>query len=291
MSVVLAAVLTLAGLALLFGLMLFGASRVFAVQEDPRVKDVAGLLPGINCGACGFAGCEGLANALVSAADGGDISALACPPGGDETMQSIGDYFGLEVGGGKSTVAVLRCNGSCQAAPPKVDYRGALSCSVADITFAGASGCAFGCVGLGECAEACPFDAISMDAESGLPVVDAERCTSCGICVSACPRRLFEIRPRGRRDRRVWVNCRNTEPGPVAKRNCSVACIGCGLCKKTCDTIVQAITVADKLAYIDHDKCIACGKCINVCPTNAIASSFPPPPKQPKQAAQAASKE
>mgnify|MGYP006273106565 FL=1 len=282
-QLILFSVLVLGAVAAAFATILYIVAKKFAVHEDPRIGEVTEMLPGINCGACGYPGCSGMAAALVEGADQGDISHLQCPPGGADTMTRIGEYFGLEVGSAKATVAVLRCGGSCEQAPAKSVYDGPKSCAVAHSTFAGESGCAFGCLGHGDCEVVCPFDAITMNHETGLPEVDQQKCTSCGACVEACPRNLFEIRPVGRRDRRVWVNCRNTEPAVAAKKNCAVACIGCGLCKKTCDEIVQAITIENNLAYIDHDKCIACGKCVTVCPTNAIAATFEPPKPKPKK--------
>lgn len=282
-QIVLYSVLTLGAVAAVFATILFLTAKKFHVEEDPRVNEVTEMLPGINCGACGFPGCSGMANALVEAADTGDISHLNCPPGGQETMGKIGEYFGLDTGSAKPTVAVLRCGGSCELAPAKSSYDGPESCAIAHSTYAGESGCPFGCLGHGDCEVACPFDAITMNPETGLPEVDQEKCTSCGACVTACPRNLFEIRPVGRRDRRVWVNCRNTEPAVVAKKNCAVACIGCGLCKKKCDDIVQAITIENNVAYIDPDKCISCGQCVTVCPTNAIAATFEPPKPKPKK--------
>jgi electron transport complex protein RnfB len=282
-QIVLFSVLTLGAVAAVFATILYVTAKKFHVEEDPRVNEVTEMLPGINCGACGFPGCPGMASALVEAADTGDISHLNCPPGGQETMAKIGEYFGLDTGSAKPTVAVLRCGGSCELAPAKSSYDGPKSCAIAHSTYAGESGCPFGCLGHGDCEVACPFDAITMNPETGLPEVDQAKCTSCGACVEACPRNLFEIRPVGRRDRRVWVNCRNTEPAVVAKKNCSVACIGCGLCKKKCDEIVQAISIENNLAYIDPDKCIACGQCVPVCPTNAIAATFEPPKPKPKK--------
>ena len=280
-------VLSLGGVAAGFAVVLYVISQRFKVEEDPRIAEVAELLPGINCGACGYAGCSGFAEALVEAADEGDISQLNCPPGGAETMRGVGEYFGLEVGGAQKTIAVLRCGGSCTNAPPKTEYQGPQSCLVAHSLYAGDIGCPFGCLRLADCEVACPFDAIVMNPDTGLPEVLPERCTSCGACVRACPRNLFEIRPRGKgkTERRVWINCRNTQPGGVARKNCSVACIGCGKCVRVCNDIVQAITMENNLAYIDPHKCIACGKCVPVCPTNAILATFEPPKlKEPKRA-------
>ena len=121
-----------------------------------------------------------------------------------------------------------------------------------------------------------------MDEETGLPVVIPEKCTSCGACVKACPRDIIEIRPRGRKDRRVWVACRNEEKAGVAIKNCKAACIGCGKCFDVCPPKVSAITVENNLAFIDSEKCIACGLCVAVCPTNAIQATFEPPKPKPK---------
>ena len=282
-EIILYSVLTLGAVAALFSTILYVISRVFSVQEDPRITDVVDILPGINCGACGFPGCSGLADALVKGADTGDISHLNCPPGGADTMARIGTYFGLEVGESKETVAVLRCGGSCELAPAKTSYDGPASCAIAHSTFAGENGCPFGCLSYGDCEVVCPFDAITMNPVTGLPEVDQDLCTSCGACVKACPRKLFQIRPVGRRNRRVWINCRNQEPAVIARKNCAVACIACGKCKTVCDGIVQAITIENNLAYIDPDKCIACGKCVPVCPTNAISATFEPPQPKPKK--------
>ncbi|MFW6363636.1 MAG: RnfABCDGE type electron transport complex subunit B [Spirochaeta sp.] len=282
---ILIGIATMAGVAAAFAAVLFWASRRFAVHEDPRIDQVAEMLPGINCGACGFPGCRQMAEALVQGSEKGDISDLYCPPGGAETMNTIGSFFGLDVGSEKPTVAVVRCGGSYEAAPSKSLYDGTQSCALEHMIHAGRSGCPFGCLGCGDCEAACPFDAIFVNPKTGLPEVDEQRCTSCGKCVEACPRDLIQIRPVGKtkRHKRVWVNCRNTQKGSVARKNSSVACIACGKCVKVCDDIVSAITMDNNLAYIDPDICISCGKCIGVCPTGAIAATFPAAPLKPKK--------
>ena len=278
--------LSLGGVAAGFAVVLYIISQRFKVEEDPRIGEVTELLPGINCGACGYPGCSGLAEALVDAADEGDISHLTCPPGGADTMKQVGQYFGLEVGNEHKTIAVLRCGGSFAAAPAKSEYQGPETCAIAHSLYVGINGCPHSCLRLADCEIACPFDAIEMNDETGLPEVIPELCTSCGACVKACPRDLFEIRPRGKgkAERRVWINCRNKQPAGVARKNCSVACIGCGKCVRVCNEIVQAISMEDNLAYIDSHKCISCGKCVPVCPTKAILATFTPPkPKEPKE--------
>ncbi len=287
-SVIVYSMVTMGVIAASAATILFFVAKKFRVDEDPRIDQVAALLPGANCGGCGFPGCRGLAEALVGAADQGDISSLRCPAGGTETMTQVAQILGLQAAATDPTIAVLRCQGSCEHAPAKLRYQGAQKCAVAHALFAGENGCAYGCLGLGDCVSACKFDALAIDAKTGLPVTDAAKCVSCGACVKACPRRIIEIRPRGRKDRRVWVSCMNREKGAVARKNCAVACIACGKCAKTCPEKVQAITVDNNLAYIDYKKCIACGMCVTVCPTGAILATFPPPKPKEQSVDQAA---
>lgn len=279
--IILFSVMTLGVVAAGAAMILFFVAQKFKVVEDPRIDEVTDLLPGANCGGCGFPGCRGFAEAIVKAADEGDISSLNCPAGGSVTMTAVGEFLGFEVSGAEPTIAVVRCGGTREKAPAKLTYDGPARCLISHKLFSGENGCPYGCMGLGDCVASCQFDAIHMDPATGLPVVDREKCVSCGACVKACPRGIIEIRPRGKKkERRVWVSCMNREKGAVARKNCSAACIGCMRCVKECP--VDAITVADFLAYIDPEKCIACGKCIPVCPTAAIQATFEPPKPKPK---------
>jgi len=279
--VILYSVITLGSVAAGAAMILFFVAKKFKVEEDPRIDEVTELLPGANCGGCGYPGCRGFGEALVKGADEGDISALFCPPGGGDTMASVGKYLGLEVAESEPTVAIVRCSGTKEKAPSKLEYDGPKSCAVAHSLFSGENGCQYGCFGEGDCVTVCDFDAIYIDEKTGLPVVIEEKCVSCGACVTACPRNIIEIRPKGRRDRRVWVSCMNHEKGGVAMKNCKAACIGCSKCAKVCPEKVQAVVMDRFLAYIDPKKCIACGKCSPVCPTKAIEATFEPPKPKP----------
>lgn len=266
------AVLTLSALGASAAVILYFVAQKFKVIEDPRIDVVADLLPGANCGGCGFAGCRNMAEAIVKKEN---MDGFLCPPGGNDTMKKIASALGLEAKETEPMIAVLRCNGSLANAPQKVKYDGATTCAYVHMLFAGESGCPFGCVGLGDCVTSCLFDAMYIDPVTNLPVISNEKCVACGACVKACPRSIIELRKKGKKDRRIFVSCINKEKGAVAKKNCAVACIGCGKCVKVCK--FDAITMENNIAYIDFNKCTLCRKCVEECPTDAIHElNFPP---------------
>lgn len=265
MSIVLITILTLAGLGALAAVILYLASQKFKVFEDPRIDQVEEVLPAANCGGCGFPGCRAFAEALVKA---DDISDLNCPVGGAEVMGKVAQILGKEVAKSEPKIAVVRCNGTCEHRPRLNQYEGAPSCAAASALYGGETGCSFGCYGLGDCVDACNFDAMYLDEKTGLPVVIEDNCVACGACVDACPKNIIELRKKGPKNRRIFVSCVNEEKGAVARKACSVACIGCGKCAKVCP--FDAITIKNNLAYIDDEKCRLCRKCVAECPTNAI---------------------
>lgn len=281
-NIIIIAVIALGGLGLIMAVILYLIANKFKVFEDPKIDEVEDALPSANCGGCGFPGCRAFAEAAVkSAKEFGHLEGLNCPVGGNETAQSVGSILGLEVEEKDPMIAVVRCNGSLKNSPAKVQYEGATSCSFAHALYAGEGGCMYGCLGLGDCVDACDFDAIHMNPETGLPEVN-NNCTACNACVTSCPRNIIELRKKGPKDRRIFVSCINQEKGAPAKKNCNVACIGCSKCVKECK--FDAITITSFMAYIDFEKCTLCRKCVDVCPTNAIheVNFKPRKPRPPK---------
>lgn len=261
------------GLGLLLAVALYLVAQRFKVEEDPRIELVEKVMPGANCGGCGFAGCHAFAEAAVKAPN---LDSNYCPVGGNETMKQVAAILGYEVKEKAPMVAVLRCNGTCENRPKVNDYDGISSCKVKAALYAGDTLCQYGCLGCGDCAAACRFGGITMDPATGLPVIEESVCTACGSCAKACPKNIIEIRNKGPRNMRLYVSCVNKDKGPAAKKACSAACIGCGICAKTCTH--DAITIENNVAWIDYSKCKLCRECEAMCPTGAIhALNFPKP--------------
>ena len=278
MTVLLSTILTLSLLGILAAVVLYFVAQKFKVEEDPRIDEVEKMLPGANCGGCGFAGCRGMADALVK---NDDISALFCPVGGGDTMKGIAAYLGKAAPEKEPMVATVRCGGVCDKRPRTNTFDGAKSCAVASSLYVGETACAYGCLGYGDCVAACAFDAIHINPETGMAEVDAEKCTACGACVKACPKNIIELRKKWPKGRAVYVGCVSKDKGAVVMKACKAGCIGCGKCEKVC--AFGAITIENNLAYIDSQKCKLCRKCVNECPTGAIKLvGMEPLPKTPK---------
>jgi RnfABCDGE-type electron transport complex B subunit len=252
-------VAVMTGLGLIFGAGLAYVLKIFGIKIDPAVALIITKLPGVNCGACGKAGCAAFAEALKN----GEAIPSGCTVSNDEARKSIAQILGIEYNSKVKTIATVLCNGGSRA-KNKYAYRGLKNCKAASLVFGGYKACAFGCLGLGDCVDACPFEAISMGAD-GLPIVDAHRCTACGKCVTVCPKKLFELMPI---DKTYYVKCSSRDAGAVVMKACSAGCIACGKCEKACP--LGAVKVENNLSKIDHGKCQNLGKCFEVCPTKVV---------------------
>ncbi len=265
MNTLILTIATLSCLGVVAAVILYFVMQKFRVDEDPRIDEVEKMLPGANCGGCGFAGCRGFAAAFVAQ---DDVSQLYCPVGGAEVMNPVAAYLGKAAAEKMPMSATLKCGGCSEKRPRTNTYDGAQSCAIASSLYIGESGCPAGCLGLGDCAVSCSFGAISINPETGLAEIDVEKCTACGACVKACPRSLIELRKRWPKERAIYVACASTLKGAQVMKACKAGCIGCGKCVKEC--AFGAIEVKNNVAYIDPLKCKLCRKCVGVCPTKAI---------------------
>jgi len=252
-------ILTLGFLGLVFGVGLAIASKQLAVQADPRLEKIHGLLPGSNCGACGGAGCFGFAEAILS----GKLKIDACRVANEEAKEKIAEVLGRKLIKGEKSIAALHCNGGSKV-KDKFLYQGIEDCVSANLVLGGHKDCVFGCLGFATCVKVCPFGAIRMSDE-GLPLVDRNKCKACNKCVKICPKKLFSLVPLVQN---VYVACSSHDLGKETKAVCPVGCIGCRLCEKACK--FDAIHVIDNLAVIDYNKCTSCGECVKVCPMKTI---------------------
>lgn len=256
---ILAAILTLSGLGIIFGVGLALAARKFCVEINPRIEKILHKLPGSNCGACGEAGCLGFAEGLLS----GKFSVDACRVSEEETKEQIAKLLGKKLEKKVKKIAILHCNGGIKI-KDRYNYQGIKDCAAANLLLAGQKECVFGCLGFGSCKKICPFGAIKMS-EEGLPIIDKDKCKACNICVLMCPKKLFTLIPI---TSNAYVSCGSHDLGKDTKVVCPVGCVACGLCKKVCK--LDAIQVIDNLAVIDYYKCTSCGDCVKVCPVKCI---------------------
>jgi len=271
MNIILLSVIVLGSVGFLAGVILFVIAQKFKVYEDPKIDEVENILPAANCGGCGFPGCRNFAEACVKAED---LDSLFCPVGGNECMANVAKILGKTVEAKDPQIAVIRCNGTPEFRQRTTIYDGATTCAMESALYGGHTDCQYGCLGHGDCVAVCKFDAIEMDPVTQLPVVN-DKCTACGACVTACPKGIIEIRPRGKKDKRIFVSCINKDRGGTAKKACQVACIGCKSCVNVCK--FDAIKIENFLAYIDPVACKLCRACVTACPTNAIWEiNFPP---------------
>ncbi|HEX6910053.1 MAG TPA: (Fe-S)-binding protein [Longimicrobium sp.] len=261
LTIVLTAAAILAGVGLVFGVLIALANRKLKVWEDPRIDDVAAMLPGANCGACGFPGCRGFAEAAVR----GDVKPAGCTVMDDDARADVAARLGVDAGQANKRVARLLCAGGTDVSTRKAEYRGLESCAAALAVGGGGKGCAWGCLGLADCAVSCTFGAITMNA-NGLPVVDVDRCTACNDCVEACPLGLFTLLPL---DNHLLVQCRSLLDGEAATAVCSVACNACGRCAADAPGLIR---MQAGLAVIDYERiALEDAKATERCPTGAIA--------------------
>ena len=259
LSSVLSAVLVVVGVGIVGAVILVIASKFFAVEEDPRIGQVQECLPGANCGACGYAGCDAMAAAIAK----GEAPVNGCPVGGSSVADKIGGIMGVAAEEGVKKAAFVRCKGTCEVNKNQGNYIGVQDCRSAALSGLCLTDCSYCCLGLGSCVNVCPADAIHV--VNGVAVVNTSRCVSCGLCVKACPKGLIEIKPV---NSRVAVQCSNKDRGPAVKAVCSAGCIGCTLCEKQCES--DAIHVVSNLAQVNYENCTQCGKCAAKCPTKVI---------------------
>lgn len=260
---ILYAVASLGGLGILFGVILGFVGKKFAVKVDDRVQAVRAAVAGANCGACGYAGCDAFAEAVVK----GEADPNGCTPGGAKTAREVAAIMGVDAKDSEPKVARVRCQGTCENVSPRYEYSGIRSCRAASSMSGGPNACEFGCVGLGDCVARCPFGAI--DIVDGVAVINEDKCTGCGVCVDTCPRGIINLLPR---DQTVVVMCRNKAIGRIARLQCKTACVGCKRCEKQCPS--DSIHVIDGVAIIDESTCTRCGACIQVCPMHCIVNFY-----------------
>ena len=260
MTGIIAAAVVVGLVGIILGFFLGVSGEKFKVEVDPREEAIGEVLPGNNCGGCGYAGCSGLAAAIAK----GEAPVNGCPVGGAPVAAKIGEIMGVEAEEGVKMVAFVKCAGTCEKANSDYVYSGTRNCAtMMFVPNGGPKTCNYGCLGYGTCVAACPFDAIAI--VDGVAVVDKDQCKACGKCIAACPKNLIEFIPY---DAKHVVQCSSNDKGKDVMKACSVGCIGCMLCQKNCPE--GAITVTNSVAHIDQTKCTGCGICVEKCPKKII---------------------
>ena len=257
-------VISLGGMGLVFGAGLAYASQKFAVEVDPRITAIRDVLPGANCGGCGYPGCDGFAAGVID----GKAPANGCPVASDEAAEKIASIMGQEAVSGEKMVARVICAGGVSNSKESFEYYGVEDCKTANMFKGGSKSCKHGCMGLGTCVKVCPFDAIEIN-DDRLAVINEDKCTGCGKCIDECPKDVIAMVPY---DQDVFVDCNSKEKGKEVKQKCEIGCIGCRICVKACP--FDAITFDNNLATIDYTKCKNCMICAQKCPTKAIYANF-----------------
>ena len=254
-------VVLVAAIGLIAGLGLAVASIVFAVPKDEKAEAVREVLPGANCGACGYSGCDGYAAALSK---GETTQCNKCTPGGNDVAQQVAAILGLEAGAVTPQVAAVMCCGNSANVEEKLDYSGVRSCKIATQLFGGPKTCFHGCIGFGDCVRVCPYEAIFIC--DGVARINPDKCRACKLCINTCPRHLIDLFPLD--TVKAAVLCVNHDKGAATRKQCKAGCIGCMKCVKACEH--EAVTVENFCAKVDYDKCVGCGKCHEACPVGCI---------------------
>ena len=260
MDTVIIAALSVTMIGAACAVMLSIASKIMAVKIDERIEKIQKVLPGTNCGSCGFPGCSGYATALV---EDPSIKASLCTWGGADAINQISAILGVEAEAFVSKAAVIHCGGDSAARQKKMNYKGIESCAAANLLFGGQGACTYGCLGYGDCQLVCPSKAVFL--EDGLARIDPELCTGCALCVKACPNGIISIE---RAPAKTVIACSNIERGAVVRNKCTKCCVGCGRCMRECPKL--AVVVENNLAVIDYEKCNGCGHCAKICLTKCI---------------------
>lgn len=259
---VLTPALIFVGLGIFAGLLLSICSKVFAVKVDEKIEKIKEILPGANCGACGFSGCEDYATKLCEQSG---VKTSLCLPGGNEVSLKISEILGTEFEESEAVISEVNCNGTLDVTKQTFEYTGIKSCTACNMFYGGNSSCTYGCLGFGDCAKVCEYDAIEII--NGVAKIIKDKCVGCGMCKDACPKGIISMR---KKSQKVIVKCSNCDMGKNTRNACTVGCIGCKKCEKTCK--YGAISVNNNNATIDYDKCTNCEECIAVCPVKCIVS-------------------